>query len=193
MEIIIAARATKSRMFRSHFPRIAFSMVAHHLGAACDDDIFKASDDLCGRKTNGGDATAAIAIQRHTARLQIISSPQRRKATEITRLLATLLARRPNDVIHRRCILRVAIAEGTQHRGAQVLRVKMGKCPLPLLTDATWRSAGVNDEGVRHQFGPSMGSARRHADGAIQTNALSVEIAVAHEFHGKAAKFLRLA
>ena len=73
--------------------------VAHHLGAAGDDEVFHAGHDLGGGHVHGGDARAAEAIQRHAAGLDVIAGIEGGHAAQIGALLAALGRGAPDDVV----------------------------------------------------------------------------------------------
>src|SRR3546814_9781248 len=90
--------------------------VAHHFGAACDDAIFHAAHHTGGSEIHRADPAATKTIERRAARLGVKASRQCRHAAEVAALLAVLRRGRPYDVVERRGVEIVAIADRGEDR-----------------------------------------------------------------------------
>jgi len=69
---------------------------------------------------------------------------------EVSALRAALAARAPDDVVNRGRIELVALGEGLQHGGCQLLRVDMSKGALANFANAARCAAGVDNIGFSH-------------------------------------------
>src|SRR3546814_4577300 len=90
--------------------RVYVLLIAHHLGAAGDDAILHARPDGRGGQADRRDPAAAEPVERRAAGGHGIARRQRRHAAEVAALPAFLCRSRPDDVIDRRGVERVAIA-----------------------------------------------------------------------------------
>ena len=125
----------------------------HHLGAAGHHQLFHARHHLRRGKGHRGDARAAVAVQRHARRADVVAGVQRRHAAQVTGLRADLCAGAPDDVGDIFGAQAVALGNRLQHGGRQVLRVQAGQRALAGLADAAWGAAGVDDQCV-HRASP---------------------------------------
>jgi hypothetical protein len=96
---------------------------------------------------------AAEPVQRRAARLHVIARVQRRHPSQVAALLAALGGGGPDDVVHLRCVQIVALLQGLEHRGGEMLGVHVRQCALPLLADPAGCAHRIDDISVRQ--GPS--------------------------------------
>src|SRR3546814_10707442 len=75
---------------------------------------------------------------------------QRRHAAEVAALLAVLRRGRPDDVVDRRGVELIAVADRCEHGCGVVLRVEVRKSALAGLADPARGADGVDDIGFGH-------------------------------------------
>src|SRR3546814_93736 len=135
--------------------RVYVLLIAHHLGAAGDDAILHARPDGRGGQADRRDPAAAEPVERRAAGGHGIARRQRRHAAEVAALPAFLCRSRPDDVIDRRGVERVAIANRREHGRAKMLRVKVRKRALSRLADAARGAGRVDNQGFAHVVPPA--------------------------------------
>src|SRR6266403_1890793 len=122
----------------------------HHLGTAGDDQILEARHDRGCRHVDRGDAGSAEAIECHAACALVIAGIERRHATQIVALLASLRVRTPDDVVHLRGVDAGALRKRLEDGRAEAMRMDVGERSFSDLTDSTGRAARIDDERVSH-------------------------------------------
>jgi hypothetical protein len=126
----------------------------HHLAAAGDDHVLHARHHVGRGKVGGGDARTAETVEGDTRGLRVVAGVEQRHAGEVAALGAHLIGRAEDDVVDGGGVEIVAVADGAEHRGGQLLRVDVGKGTLADLADATGGAAGVDDPGFGHGRSP---------------------------------------
>ena len=125
--------------------------VAHHLGAAGDDQVFHAAHDLGGGEVHAGDAGAAEAVEGDAAGLDVVAGVERRHTAEVRALLAALAGGAPDDVVDVGGVEVVPLGKRLQHRGGELLRVDVGERALADLADPAGRADRVDDQSFSHR------------------------------------------
>src|SRR5690606_12164832 len=82
--------------------------------------------------------------------LDVVAGAEGRHAAEAGALLAALGAGAPDDVVDLGGVDAVALGDGLEHGGAQLLGMEGGEGALAPLADATGGAAGVDDPDSVH-------------------------------------------
>src|SRR3546814_4603392 len=110
------------------------------------------SSDVCSSDLHAGggeihraDPAATKTIECRATRLGVKARRQRRHAAEVAALLAVLRRGRPDDVVDRRGVEIIAVADRCEHGCGEVLRVEVRKSTLAGLADPARGAAGGDD------------------------------------------------
>ena len=116
--------------------------------------VLQAGHDRGGGEVDGGDPRAAVAVEGHAARVDVVAGIERGHAAEVAALGADLAAGAPDDVVDVGGVEAVPLGQGPQDGGADDLGVLVGEGPLADLADAPRGADGVDDPCFRHCGAP---------------------------------------
>ena len=131
-------------------------VVAHHLGAAGNHQIFHTRHNLRRSEIHSGNARTAEAIQRHARGAHVITGVERRHAAEIATLLAALRGGAPDNVVDLCGVEIVPLRQSGQYGRTQIRGVQVRQRALPDFSNATGGAARINNIGMTHCVSPDI-------------------------------------